>query len=312
MKPLCYTVPAALNGARLSVFLRAQGLSAGLTKAVKYHGGGFFADGAPVFTDAAVLAGQRITFCLPPEKDTGVTPQPVAFSILLEDDFVAVLNKPAGLAVHPTLNYPDHTLANGWLYHLEQQGRTGIFRPVNRLDKNTSGLVLCAQNAFAAPALASTAHKRYLAVASGKLPLGPGEIDAPIGRRGDSIIGRCVSPQGKPSLTRYTVLDANPAASLLLCETVTGRTHQIRVHCAWLGHPLFGDSLYGGPAWPCQEDGGETGRQALHCTALRFVHPAARQTVLLTAPPPPDMRRLSTALSLALPTDEQVREAAAR
>ena len=102
-----------------------------------------------------------------------MTPQPVPFSIAYEDDFAAVLNKPAGIAVHPTLNYPDGTLANGWLYHLQQRGQSGIFRPVNRIDKNTSGLVLCAKNAFAAPLLAGSAHKCYLAIVQGTMPLGP-------------------------------------------------------------------------------------------------------------------------------------------
>ena len=107
-----------------------------------------------------------------------MTPQPVPFSIAYEDDFAAVLNKPAGIAVHPTLNYPDGTLANGWLYHLQQRGQSGIFRPVNRIDKNTSGLVLCAKNAFAAPLLAGSAHKCYLAIVQGTMPLGPGRVEA--------------------------------------------------------------------------------------------------------------------------------------
>lgn len=140
-----------------------------------------------------------------------MTPQPVPFSIAYEDDFAAVLNKPAGIAVHPTLNYPDGTLANGWLYHLQQRGESGIFRPVNRIDKNTSGLVLCAKNAFAAPLLAGSAHKCYLAIVQGTMPLGPGRVEAPIARRGDSIIGRCVCADGKYSLTEYAVLAAGPA-----------------------------------------------------------------------------------------------------
>ncbi|HJG27324.1 MAG TPA: RluA family pseudouridine synthase, partial [Subdoligranulum variabile] len=194
---LCYIVPPEAEGQRLGFFLRTRGVTAGLIKSVKHVGEGFYADDVPIHTDRPVHSGQRITFALPPEPPTSVVPQPVLVSIAYEDAFAVVLDKPAGLAVHPTLNYPDHTLANGWIYHLQSEGKTGVFRPVNRIDKNTSGLVLCAQNAFAAPLLSETAQKCYLAIVQGSLPLGPGQVEAPIGRRGDSIIGRCVTPQGK-------------------------------------------------------------------------------------------------------------------
>ena len=246
MTVLRYIVPPEANCQRLGIFLRTQGVTAALIKSVKYNGDGFFADGAPLHTDQPVHPGQQISFALPPEPPTSVTPQPVPFAIAYEDEFAAVLEKPAGIAVHPTLNYPDGTLANGWLYHLQQQGKTGVFRPVNRIDKNTSGLVLCAQNSFAAPLLADSAQKCYLAIVQGILPLGPGQVEAPIARRGDSIIGRCVREDGKYSLTRYNVLGVGTGHSLVACTPCTGRTHQIRVHMAYIGHPLAGDTLYGG------------------------------------------------------------------
>lgn len=291
MLTLTYTVPPEADGRRLQLFLRERGVTAGCIKSVKHQGGGFFADGRPLHTDQPVHTGQRITFALPPEPPTAVTPQPAPFRLAYEDDFAAVLDKPAGLAVHPTLNHPDGTLANGWLYHLAQQGRTGVFRPVNRIDKNTSGLVLCAQNAFAAPLLAQSAEKCYLAIAQGALPLGPGRIEAPIARRGDSIIGRCVRADGKPSVTEYTVLAAAGGHSLLACRPVTGRTHQIRVHLAHLGHPLAGDSLYGGSPQLI-------GRHALHCAAVRFRHPVTGETLRVTSPLPADMAALCRAAGL--------------
>ena len=270
MAALCYTVPPAADGVRLGVFLRAQGVSASCIKAVKHQGEGFFADGRPLHTDQPVRAGQRITFALPPEPPTAVQPQPVPFSLLYEDEFTALVDKPAGIAVHPTLNHSGGTLANGWLYHLQQQGRAGVFRPVNRIDKNTSGLVLLAQNAFAAPALAAGAEKCYLALAEGVISADLCEIDAPIARRGDSIIGRCVRADGKPSLTRVRVLAAGGGHTLLACRPVTGRTHQIRVHLSSLGHPLAGDTLYGGHT-------GLLARHALHCAAMRFKDPVTAQ-----------------------------------
>lgn len=198
---------------------------------------------------------------------------------MYEDDFAAVVDKPAGLAVHPTLNYPDATLANGWLYRLAGQGRTGVFRPVNRLDKNTSGLVLLAQNAFAAPLLAASAAKCYLALAEGNIEPGLHTVDAPIARRGDTIIGRCVRQDGKPSLTKLWALASAGGHTLIACRPVTGRTHQIRVHMAYLGHPLAGDTLYGGHTALIQ-------RHALHCAILTFHDPVTSAPRWFASPAP--------------------------
>lgn len=283
---LQFVVPPAAEGQPLGRFLRSRGVTAGMIRAVKHTGGGFFADAEPLHTNQAVHAGQCVHFALPPDPPTSVVPQPVPLRIVYEDDFAAVLDKPAGLAVHPTLNYPDHTLANGWIEHLRQQGKTGVFRPVNRIDKNTSGLVLCAQNAFAAPLLAAGAQKCYLAIVQGEMPPGPGQVEAPIGRRGDSIIGRCVTPHGKYSLTAYTVLAAGGGCSLLACVPRTGRTHQIRVHMAYIGHPLAGDTLYGG-------DKKYIVRHALHCAVLRFPHPMTGALQRVQSPLPPDMQALA-------------------
>ena len=284
MTTLSFTVPPSAEGIRLGVFLRTQGVSASCIKAVKHQGEGFYADGHPLHTDQPVHAGQRITFALAPEPPTTVTPQPVPFRILREDAFAAVVDKPAGIAVHPTLNHPDGTLANGWLYHLQQQGRTGVFRPVNRIDKNTSGLVLLAQNSFAAPALAAHVTKCYLALAEGCIAPQTLQIDAPIARRGDSIIGRCVRPDGKPSLTRLRVLGCAGGHTLLACQPVTGRTHQIRVHTSHLGHPLAGDTLYGGHPNLMQ-------RHALHCVSLCYRDPVTREDISCFCPPPRDFER---------------------
>ena len=253
---LRYIVPPEKDGCRLGLFLRTQGVTAGLIKSVKYDGNGFFADGRPVRTNEPVHTGQCIHF-----------------------------------AVHPTLNYPDGTLANGWLYYLQAQGRTGVFRPINRIDKNTSGLVLCAQNAFAAPLLAASVHKCYLAIVQGTLPLGPGRVEAPIARRGDSIIGRCVREDGKYSLTEYTVLAVGHSHSLAACCLRTGRTHQIRVHMAYIGHPLAGDTLYDGSDAVIH-------RHALHCGILCFSHPLTGQALRVESPLPADMAALAQAEQL--------------
>ena len=280
-------------------FLRQCAVSTELARAVKFQGSGFFADGAPVRANEILRAGQLLSFELPPEGP-GVGPEPgVPVRVAYEDAFALVLEKPAGLAVHPTLNYPGGTLANGYAAFAAARGRSPVFRPVNRLDKDTSGLVLAAQNAYAAPLLARRVEKLYYAVVEGELPPGPGVIDAPIGRRGDSIIGRCVTPGGKPSCTEYTILKACHGLSLAACVPVTGRTHQIRVHFASLGHPLAGDELYGGSR-------AQIGRQALHCARQRFWLPEALpmadgwqieaplrlHPVTIESPLPPDLAAL--------------------
>ena len=263
---LYFTVPETpqtRNGALLRNFLRQCAVSTELARAVKFRGSGFFADGEPILANRRVYPGQVVSFELPPEHD-GVEPQPeIPVRVVYEDAFAVVLEKPPHLAVHPTLNYPRDTLANGYAAWAVQRGMSPVFRPVNRIDKDTSGLVLAAKNTYAAPLLAQNVEKLYYAVVEGELPLGPGVIDAPIGRRGDSIIGRCVTPEGKPSRTEYTIIKAEKGLSLAACVPVTGRTHQIRVHFASIGHPLAGDDLYGG-----HRD--RIGRQALHCAEQRF------------------------------------------
>jgi 23S rRNA pseudouridine1911/1915/1917 synthase len=264
---LCFPVPPEMDGILLRDFLRRCAVSTDLSRAVKYQGGGFFADGVPIHTNACVAAGQTVSFELPPETGAPTQPQPeIALSVVYEDAFAAVIEKPAGLAVHPTLNYPTGTLANAWSAHAAQHGASGVFRPVNRLDKNTSGLLLAAKNMYAASLLAGNVKKVYLAVAEGEMPLGDGAFDGPIGRRGDSIIGRCVTPEGKPSRTEYTVLEAQGGYSLAACRPVTGRTHQIRVHFSHAGYPLAGDTLYGGHT-------GRISRHALHCAEMSFSWP---------------------------------------
>ena len=268
---LYFPVPAQAgeDGVLLRSFLRECRLSTDLARAVKFHGGGFFADGRPSLANQRVRPGQVVSFALPGEEG-GCRPEPgIPVRVAYEDFFALALDKPAGIAVHPTLNYPGGTLANGYAALRAAAGRSTVFRPVNRIDKDTSGLVLAAQNAYAAPLLAAHVEKLYYAVAEGELPPGPGVIDAPIGRRGDSIIGRCVTPAGKPSRTEYDILKVQDGLSLAACIPVTGRTHQIRVHFASIGCPLAGDELYGGGR-------GRIGRQALHCARQRFWVPAGR------------------------------------
>ena len=298
---LYFPVPPQADDVLLRNFLRRCAVSTELARAVKFHGSGFFADGRPILANRRLTAGQMLSFELPADGE-GVAPQPeIPVQVVHEDAFALLLEKPPRLAVHPTLNYPLDTLANGYAAWAAAQGRSTVFRPVNRIDKDTSGLVLAARNSYAAPLLAQGVEKLYYAIVEGELPLGPGVIDAPIGRQGDSIIGRCVTPEGKPSRTEYTILKAKNGLSLAACVPVTGRTHQIRVHFASLGHPLAGDDLYGGHRE-------RVGRQALHCAKQTYTIPAytpmsdgividweaPRQRITVESPLPADLQALLT------------------
>lgn len=174
---------------------------------------------------------------------------------------------------------------------MEQRGTPCPFRPVNRIDKNTSGLVLAAKNSFAAPLLAAHFQKVYRALAEGILPRGEGTIELPILRAEGSIICRRTGKEGKPSRTDYRVLAAAGGHTLLRAVPVTGRTHQIRVHFAALGHPLAGDDLYGGSR-------ALIGRQALHAEEITFQSPFAPQPVRVCAPLPEDFLQLMDAVGI--------------
>lgn len=174
MQMLHFRVPTSCNGMR-RIFFCAPWVSAPpASRRSNIRAPGFCVrlgdEVIPVHTDYRVATAQIVSFALPPEPPTDVQPEPLPIDVIYEDEFAAVLNKPAGIAVHPTLNHTSGTLANGWLYRLKCRGEDGVFRPVNRIVKNTSGLVLCAQNAFAAPELAKTAQKCYLALVEGPLP----------------------------------------------------------------------------------------------------------------------------------------------
>ena len=288
---LTFVVGENWQGRRLSDFLRRQGMTGGLIRTVKYLPGGITADGEPAHTNLQLRAGQRIVVTLPPEPETSVPAEEIPLEILYEDAFAVVINKPAGLLVHPSAPGCTGTLAGGWRYLMEQRGTPCPFRPVNRIDRNTSGLVLAAKNSFAAPLLAAHFQKVYRALAEGELPVGEGSICLPIQRAEGSIICRRTGNEGKPSRTDYRVLAVGSGHTLIRAVPVTGRTHQIRVHFAALGHPLAGDDLYGGSR-------ALIGRQALHAEQITFLSPGKEQPVTVDAPLPQDFAALLDLLGL--------------
>ena len=222
-----------------------------------------------------VRAGDAIAVTMPPPRPIGLAAEPIPVPVVFEDDDVVVVDKPAGLAVHPGPGHPDGTLVNALLALCPGiQGIGGALRPgiVHRLDKDTSGLMVVAKNDAAHHHLSDSLKERrvskgYLGLAVGSLPQPEGVIDLPIGRHPRNRKKMAVVEGGKPARTRYRVTEELPGVTLLDLDLETGRTHQIRVHLAHLGNPLVGDAVYGrAEASP--------GRQFLHAGRLGFEHPA--------------------------------------
>lgn len=277
MRELSFTVPDEFDGARTEAFLKHLGISRRLIIAMKQSGG--IMRGREVLRTVDVIhAGEKISLTLPDGCGTISPNERLSAEIVYEDDDVVIFDKPPFMPVHPSQRHYDDTLANVFAAKFP-----GIpFRPVNRLDKNTSGLCVCAKNRLAAAALSGTLEKVYYAVTDGTPP--GDTIDAPIGRADGSVIERCVTPDGKPAVTHFTKL-GGARRSLLRVTLETGRTHQIRVHFAHIGFPLCGDDMYGG-------DCSCIARQALHCGEVRFLQPIGGDSVEVKSPLPEDMKRL--------------------
>jgi len=229
-----------------------------------------------------------------PDEESYFEPQNIPVEIPYEDDDLLIVNKPAGLIVHPTKNFQEGTLANALAWHIRERGDKYKLRFVNRLDMNTSGLVIVAKNAHCQDFLshemdANRVTKKYLAVVYGRME-GSGTVDAPIDKNPDHVARRMVTPTGYPSVTHYKVLkNYGDAYSLLELKLDTGRTHQIRVHMSYIGHPIAGDDLYG-PTCGYNEVPLNMPRQALHAAHLEFTHPVSGKTVTADADIPADIR----------------------
>lgn len=281
VQELNFVVGAEYDGQPVQNFLRRGcGLSWRMVVRLKNVENGITADGVWRRTIDPVYAGQTVRLRLP-EDHVRIEGVDAPLTVVFEDEYLLVVDKPARLAVHPSAGKPEPTLANIVVHHYESQGLPLSFRPVNRLDRNTSGLLLAAKNPHAAHALTGQVKKEYTAIALGALS-GEGVIDQPIRVKEGCCITREVGEGGKPSLTRWRALAQSDAATLLRVVIETGRTHQIRVHMAWLGHPLAGDTMYG-------DDQTVMTRHGLHCGYMAFCHPITGETMELSSRLPEDM-----------------------
>ncbi len=280
---ITYTIPAELDGQTVQTFLRREcGMSWRMVVKLKRVENGILLDGVHVRTIDPVRAGQTLQVTMPDDA-VRIEGADIPLEIVYEDEDILVVNKPPYLAVHPSAGKPDPTLANAVVAYFEKAGTPLSFRPLNRLDRNTSGLLLAAKNPHIAFLMRTAAKKRYYAVVLGELH-GSGTIDQPIRIKEGCTITREVGEGGKESITHWEAVATNGRVTLVSVVIDTGRTHQIRVHMSWLGHPLVGDTMYGTD---------ETlPRHALHCADMHFTHPMTNDTLSLHAPLTEDLREL--------------------
>ena len=240
-----------------------------------------------------VQAGDKISLVKPEPQSLELTPENIPLDIVYEDDDVIVVNKPQGMVVHPAPGHPDHTLVNALLYHSPLSTINGTFRPgiVHRIDKDTSGLLMVAKNDLAHQSLAEqlrnkTNKREYLALVYGQIKEDEGTIDAPLGRNPQDRKKQAVVKDGRHAVTHFKVVKRYDNFTLVKCILETGRTHQIRVHMKYIGHPLVGDPLYG-PRKVIGKNG-----QFLHAALLGFKHPRTGEEMVFEAPLPENFQKM--------------------
>lgn len=253
--------------------------------------GGVFVDGRPVKASYRVSEGDRLTFEVPEAVEPEILAENIPLDILYEDRDVILVNKPKGMVVHPAAGHYTGTLVNALMYHCREDlsGINGVLRPgiVHRIDMDTTGvLIACkndqAHNSIAAQLKEHSITRRYQAIVHGVVKEDEGVVDAPIGRHPQDRKKMCINHQnGKPAVTHYRVLKRFSGFTHIECRLETGRTHQIRVHMASLGHPLLGDLVYGPARCPYKLQG-----QTLHAGILGFIHPTTGVYMEFTAPLP--------------------------
>ena len=283
-RKLTYEMTAEQEGMKIGDFLRKTGYSRHVVIHLKKTENGILLNGQWAYVGQSLKEGDHLEIhILESESSEQIVPTELPLNIVYEDEDLLVINKSADLPIHPSVNNYDNTLANALMWYYQQRGETFVYRCINRLDRDTTGLLIVAKNMLSGGILSDMMkkreiHREYLAIAEGKVPK-EGRIDAPIARKEKSVIERCVNfEKGDRAVTHYRRLDYRNGYSLVKLKLETGRTHQIRVHMKYIGHPLTGDYLYN-PDYRILD------HQALHSWKLAFTHPITGAKMQFRADP---------------------------
>lgn len=267
-----YRITSEYSGGNIKTVLKQHfKMSSALIKELKKYDDGIRVNGRHMRVVDTVMEGDLLTITLRDTASENIIPNNIPLNIVYEDEDILVIDKPPGMPVHPSMGNYENTVANAVMYYFQSRGEDRVFRAVNRLDKDTSGLMAVAKNAYIHARLGEEIQtgelrRRYVCIVCGDVTEN-GTVDAPIKRADGSVINRIVAADGQRAVTHYRVLKRYGKYTMLEMTLETGRTHQIRVHMSYIGHPLAGDWLYG------TEDKKTVLRQMLHSCYLRFVHP---------------------------------------
>jgi 23S rRNA pseudouridine1911/1915/1917 synthase len=278
-------------GKLIKEFLKEQEISRTALTDIKFNGGAILVNDQEENVRFKLHEGDTLKVIFPIEVPSkGVPGENISLDIVYEDDYLLVVNKPAGMNTIPSREHPSGSLANALVGYYQSSGVDATSHIVTRLDRNTTGLVLVAKHRhvhhlFSKQQKSGDVKRTYEAFAGGVILGHNGKIEQPIGRKTESIIEREVREDGQYACTHFQVLGRHDMFTHLKLQLETGRTHQIRVHMSYIGHPLLGDDLYGG-------DTSLIGRQALHCRKVTFFHPFLKQELSFSAPLPPDMEQI--------------------
>lgn len=282
---LTYEITAEQAGTKIGDFLRRAGYSRHVIIHLKKTENGILLNGEWAYVGQFLKEGDHLEIrIIESESSEQIVPAELPLDIVYEDEDLLIINKPADMPIHPSINNYDNTLANALMWYYQQKGETFVYRCINRLDRDTTGLLIVAKNMLSGGILSDMSKKReiqreYLAIAEGEVPQ-EGVIDAPIARKEESVIERCVDfEKGDRAVTHYWRLDYRNGYSLVRLKLETGRTHQIRVHMKYIGYPLTGDYLYN-PDYRILD------HQALHSWKLAFRHPVTGAQMQFKADPP--------------------------
>lgn len=301
-RTITYTITESEQGLRVEQYLRRRGYSRQNLTELKKMSESILVNGTWYYMHQKLSDGDTLTVHIQEtESSEKIPPVEHPLDIIYEDEDILVVNKPAGMPIHPSMNNYYHSLANALAWYYEQQGKPFIFRCTNRLDRDTSGLTVIAKHMVSSNILSRMGYRHeiyreYLAIVRGSVVPSSGTICAPLSRKPGSVIERTVDfEHGEPAVTHYHVIEEKNGHSLVSLNLETGRTHQIRIHMKYLGFPLIGDYLY-------NPDMEFMDRQALHSHQLMFTHPITGEIMKFTAPLPDDMCRVLRCQDKDFPT----------